>query len=87
MFHYVPMFVVGMQGMPRRYYDYLPQFAQGNALAAVGGTIMFFGLLLMLYNLMLSLKHKVVAPANPWGGVTLEWTVPSPPPVHNFGAL
>lgn len=84
MFHYVPMFVVGMQGMPRRYYDYLPQFAQGNALAAIGGTIMFFGLLLMLYNLMLSLKHKVVAPANPWGGATLEWTVPSPPPVHNF---
>ena len=84
MFHYVPMFVLGMMGMPRRYFDYLPQFAQGNALAGIGGILMVAGILLMLYNLVLSLKEKVVAPANPWGGVTLEWTVPSPPPVHNF---
>ncbi len=84
MFHYVPMFVLGMQGMPRRYFDYLPQFAQGNALAGIGGIIMVIGILVMLYNLVISLKEKVVAPANPWGGVTLEWTVPSPPPVHNF---
>ncbi|MFT5726151.1 MAG: cytochrome c oxidase subunit 1 [Desulforhopalus sp.] len=84
MFHYVPMFVLGMMGMPRRYFDYLPQFAQGNALAGIGGTIMVIGILIMLYNLVMSLREKVVAPANPWGGVTLEWTVPSPPPVHNF---
>ena len=84
MFHYVPMFVLGMMGMPRRYFDYLPQFAQGNALAGIGGIIMVIGLLLMLYNLVMSLREKVVAPANPWGGVTLEWSVPSPPPVHNF---
>jgi cytochrome c oxidase subunit 1 len=84
MFHYVPMFVLGMMGMPRRYFDYLPQFAQGNALAGIGGIIMVSGLLIMMYNLAMSLKEKVVAPDNPWGGVTLEWTVPSPPPVHNF---
>ncbi|TKB06471.1 cbb3-type cytochrome c oxidase subunit I [Desulforhopalus sp. IMCC35007] len=84
MFHYVPMFVLGMMGMPRRYFDYLPQFAQGNALAGIGGIIMVIGLLLMLYNLVMSLREKVVAPENPWGGVTLEWSVPSPPPVHNF---
>jgi cytochrome c oxidase subunit 1 len=84
MFHYVPMFVLGMMGMPRRYFDYLPQFAQGNALAGIGGIIMVSGLLIMMYNLVMSLKEKVVAPDNPWGGVTLEWTVPSPPPVHNF---
>lgn len=84
MFHYVPMFVLGMQGMPRRYFDYLPQFAQGNALAGIGGIIMVAGILIMLYNLVMSLREKEVAPSNPWGGVTLEWTVPSPPPVHNF---
>lgn len=84
MFHYVPMFVLGMQGMPRRYFDYLPQFAQGNALAGIGGILMVIGILVMLFNLVISLREKVVAPANPWGGVTLEWTVPSPPPVHNF---
>ena len=86
MFHYVPMFILGLMGMPRRYYDYLPQYARGNALAAVGGILLFCGIILMLVNLVLSLRKKnsLVAPANPWGGCTLEWTVPSPPPVHNF---
>ncbi len=84
MFHYVPMFILGMQGMPRRYYDYLPQYAQGNAFAAVGGFLLFAGIILMLVNLILSLKQKQTASDNPWGGCTLEWMIPSPPPVHNF---
>ncbi|MBM9613636.1 cbb3-type cytochrome c oxidase subunit I [Desulfobulbus rhabdoformis] len=84
MFHYVPMFILGLQGMPRRYYDYLPQYAQGNMLAAVGGVLLFFGVMLMLANLMLSFRQRKTASANPWGGCTLEWTVPSPPPLHNF---
>ena len=84
MFHYVPMFILGMQGMPRRYYDYLPQYAQGNALAAVGGIILFAGILLMLINLVLSFRKRQIASINPWGGCTLEWTIPSPPPLHNF---
>jgi cytochrome c oxidase subunit 1 len=84
LFHYVPMFILGLKGMPRRYYDYLPQFSQGNGLAAVGGILLFSGILLMLINLLLSFRKRVSAPANPWGGCTLEWTVPSPPPLHNF---
>jgi cytochrome c oxidase subunit 1 len=84
LFHYVPMLILGLQGMPRRYYDYLPQYAQGNALAAVGGVLLFVGVVLMLVNLLLSFRTKVAAPANPWGGCTLEWAVPSPPPLHNF---
>lgn len=84
MFHYVPMFVLGMQGMPRRYYDYLPQFAQGNGFAALGGLLLFLGIALMLINLLLSFRTRVVASHDPWGGCTLEWTVPSPPPLHNF---
>lgn len=86
MFHYVPMFILGMQGMPRRYYDYLPQFAQGNALAAAGGLLLFVGIILMLINLVLSFRKREISSINPWGGVTLEWTVPSPPPLHNFVA-
>jgi cytochrome c oxidase subunit 1 len=86
MFHYVPMFILGMQGMPRRYYDYLPQFAQGNALAAAGGLLLFVGIMLMLINLVLSFRKREISSINPWGGVTLEWTVPSPPPLHNFVA-
>jgi cytochrome c oxidase subunit 1 len=84
MFHYVPMFVLGMMGMPRRYYDYLPQFSQGNGLAAVGGLLLFAGIMLMLINLLLSFRRQEKAVADPWGGVTLEWQVPSPPPLHNF---
>jgi len=84
MFHYVPMFMVGLMGMPRRSYDYLPQFSRGNGLAAVGGTLLFSGIILMLINLMLSFRKKTPATANPWGGCTLEWTIPSPPPLHNF---
>ena len=39
---------------------------------------------LMLVNLLLSFGKRIPAPANPWGGCTLEWMVPSPPPLHNF---
>ena len=84
MFHYVPMFIVGLQGMPRRYHDYLPQYEQGNFLAGFGGFVMVFGLVLMVVNLLYSARRGKVAEGNPWGGTTLEWTVPSPPPLHNF---
>ncbi len=84
MFHYVPMFILGLQGMPRRYYDYLPKYAHGNELAAVGGILLFSGVLLLLINLLLSFRTREPAPANPWGGCTLEWSTPSPPPLQNF---
>ena len=84
LWHYIPMFILGMQGMPRRYYDYLPKFAQGNFIAGLGGIVMVIGIGLMFYNLFISIKKGKDAPADPWGGTTLEWTIPSPPPVHNF---
>ncbi len=83
-FHYVPMFIVGIQGMPRRYYDYLPQFETGNFLAGFGGILMVGAIALMFFNLLISFKEKKIAQADPWGGTTLEWSVPSPPPLHNF---
>lgn len=83
-FHYIPMFIVGIQGMPRRYYDYLPQFEAGNFLAGFGGFLMVAAIFLMFYNLLISFKEKKVASDDPWGGTTLEWSVPSPPPLHNF---
>jgi len=83
-FHYVPMLILGLQGMPRRYYDYLPQYETGNFLAGIGGFVLVAGILIMFWNLLASFKRKVPAPADPWGATTLEWKVPSPPPVHNF---
>jgi len=84
MFHYVPMFILGLQGMPRRYFDYLPQFAKGNFFAGFGAGFMIIGIFLMLINLLVSLRKEKDAPADPWGGTTLEWQLPSPPPLHNF---
>jgi len=83
-FHYMPMLVLGLQGMPRRYYDYLPQYEGGNFVAGIGGYVMVFGFAMMLYNLMMSFRERVPAPVDPWGGPTLEWSVPSPPPLLNF---
>jgi len=84
LFHYVPMFILGLQGMPRRYYDYLPKYESGNFAAGIGGYLMVFGVFLMFFNLLMSFKTRKPAPADPWGGTTLEWTVPSPPPMVNF---
>jgi cytochrome c oxidase subunit I len=84
---YFTMLVLGMQGMPRRYYDHLPGFHLGHLVATVGSWILVAGLLMMIANLVRGLFRKVEIPANPWGGVTLEWTVPSPPPVENFDVL
>lgn len=86
LFHYIPMFILGLQGMPRRYYDYLPQYETGNFLAGFGGYLLTIGILIMFWNLLASFKKKAPAPMDPWGGTTLEWKVPSPPPVHNFVA-
>ena len=84
MLHYMPMFVLGLQGMPRRYFDYLPQFEAGNFVAGFGAYMMLAAIALMFYNLFVSLKKGDRAPADPWGGTTLEWSLPSPPPSHNF---
>lgn len=81
---YFPLFVIGWQGMPRRYYDYLPQFTLGHQISTVGSWIVVFGILLMLVNLLRGLRKGEKAGMNPWGGTTLEWTIPSPPPVENF---
>ena len=82
--HYIPMFILGLQGMPRRYYDYIAAYETGNFVAGFGAIFMLLGLVLMLFNLMISLKKGATAAADPWGGTTLEWQIPSPPPLHNF---
>lgn len=84
MFHYVPMFILGLQGMPRRYFDYLPQYATGNFFAGFGAVFMIVGIFLMMTNLVLSLRKERDAASDPWGGTTLEWQTTSPPPLHNF---
>jgi cytochrome c oxidase subunit 1 len=81
---YFPQLIIGMQGMPRRYFDYLPQFNTGQFISTIGSYIMVTGLVIMLINLIHGSRKGKPAPANPWHGVTLEWQIPSPPPLENF---
>ncbi len=81
---YFPMFIMGYMGMPRRYYDYLPEFQIYHLISTVGSWILVSGILIMIANLLSGLRSGSKASSNPWGGTTLEWTVPSPPPLLNF---
>jgi cytochrome c oxidase subunit I len=81
---YFPMFIMGYLGMPRRYYHYLPEFQTLQRISTVGSWIMVAGILILIANLIISLRKGQKATANPWGGRTLEWTVSSPPPTENF---
>ena len=81
---FLSQFVVGLNGMPRRYYDYLPKFTAWNQISTVGSWILAAGLIAMFVNLIYSAKKGPKAPANPWNGKTLEWATSSPPPLENF---
>jgi cytochrome c oxidase subunit I len=81
---YFPMFILGLEGMPRRYFDYLPEYHTGHMISSIGAGILIIGIFLMFYNLIRSGKRGEIATANPWNGKTLEWTIPSPPPLENF---
>ncbi len=81
---YFPLFIAGMVGMPRRYADYLPEYTIYHRLSTIGSWVLAASLLLTIGNLVYSLFKGSRAPDNPWGGATLEWQVPTPPPVLNF---
>jgi len=82
---YFPMLIMGWLGMPRRYYDYLPEFWPYHLTATIGSWILITGLAIMFVNLIKSVrKGPVVTKQNIWGGHTLEWSVPTPPPLENF---
>jgi cytochrome c oxidase subunit I len=84
---YFPLFIIGIQGMPRRYFDYLPQFHAGHLISTIGAFILFAGLITMVTNLVHAARKGAPAPANPWKGVTLEWQIPSPPTHENFEVI
>ncbi len=84
---YAPMLYLGVQGMPRRYYDFDPVFHPGNIISTMGSWVLYAGLAIIIINLFASLRGAVKAPANPWGGKTLEWTIQSPPTTENFDEI
>lgn len=81
---FFPMHYIGMKGMPRRVFDYQQGLQMANDIATYGSYLIGFSAILMVVTMGVALRAGAKAPANPWGGQTLEWTVSSPPPEHNF---
>lgn len=85
---FLPQFVLGMEGMPRRYYDYLPQFANLHLLSTIGAYINAAGYSLALLNLLYAgFFSKIKAGDNPYNALTLEWQTSSPPVHDNFPVI
>jgi cytochrome c oxidase subunit 1 len=83
-FTFFPQYLLGVAGMPRRYFEYAPQFHTLNVLSSAGAVILAAGYLLPLCYFVWSLRYGERAPSNPFNATGLEWTVPSPPPTENF---
>ncbi len=81
---FLTQFLLGHQGMPRRYYAYLPEYQTMHQVSTVGSWILDVGLVWTLIYLLYSLWRGARAPANPWNAVSLEWQTQSPPIEHNF---
>src|SRR5436190_15441312 len=86
---FFPMHFLGLDGMPRRIPDYTPAYAEWNYVATVGYMITVAGVAVLFLNLIWSSTAGKKAPDNPWGegATTLEWTLPSPPPFHQYSTL
>jgi cytochrome c oxidase subunit 1 len=86
---FFPMHFLGLDGMPRRLPDYTPAYAHWNYISSVGYMITVVGVAVFFINLFWSLAAGKKAPNNPWGegATTLEWTLSSPPPFHQYSTL
>ena len=86
---FFPQHFLGLDGMPRRIPDYTPAFAHWNYVSSVGFMITGTAMAVFFVNLVYSLLAGPKAPGNYWGegATTLEWTLPSPPPFHQFETL
>jgi cytochrome c oxidase subunit 1 len=83
-FLWMPMFFAGYEGMPRRYFDYLPQFQIYHQIAGLGAVLTIGALFSMLISLTYSWSNGEEVEPNYWTGTTLEWHLPQPLPLGNF---
>jgi cytochrome c oxidase subunit 1 len=81
---FFPQFILGYMGMPRRYWQYPPEFQVLNVLSTAGATILAVGYLLPMVYFLWSMRYGKIADDNPWGASGLEWMTSSPPPTFNF---
>jgi cytochrome c oxidase subunit 1/cytochrome c oxidase subunit I+III len=83
------MHISGLLGMPRRIYTYPDSMGWDwlNFITTTGSFLFGFGVLLLIYNVIRSVRHGPTAPPNPWDAPTLEWATSSPPPPYNFAVI
>ncbi len=84
---FLPQFIVGYWGMPRRYHTYAPEFQVLNVMSTAGASVLAFAYAFPVFYLIWSLFYGERAGANPWGATGLEWMTPSPPPTENFNEI
>ncbi len=86
---FFPQHFLGLAGMPRRYVDYPDAFAYWNKISSMGSYISALGALVFFAGIAVAFIRKEKAAGNPWGegATTLEWTLSSPPPFHQFETL
>ena len=84
---FIPQFLLGNWGMPRRYYQYPDHFQPLNVASTAGSTLLAFGFVLIAIYLVIALRFGKRCEQNPWGSKGFEWMTPTPPPTHNFDAI
>jgi cytochrome c oxidase subunit I len=86
---FFPQHFLGLAGMPRRIADYPDAYAGWNYVSSIGSYLSALGLVIFFIGLALAFRTKEKAADNPWGpgATTLEWTLSSPPPFHQFNVL
>ncbi|HET7786552.1 MAG TPA: cbb3-type cytochrome c oxidase subunit I, partial [Myxococcales bacterium] len=84
---FIPQFLLGNFGMPRRYYQYPEQFQALNVASTAGATLLAFGFIIILIYLVIALRYGTRCAPNPWGSKGFEWMTASPPPTHNFDEI
>jgi cytochrome c oxidase subunit 1 len=86
---FFPQHILGLNGMPRRVYTYLPESGWGtlNLISSIGAFILASGVLVFIIDFLWARRAGAVAGDNPWAADTLEWSVSSPPPAYNFDNL
>ena len=84
---FFPMHWLGLQGMPRRVFDYADRFGSWNMVVSIASFALGASTVVFLYNMIVSWARGPVAASNPWRALTLEWQVSSPPPIFNFDEI
>jgi cytochrome c oxidase subunit 1 len=86
---FFPMHFIGLLGMPRRIYTYSPDLGVSslNLVSTIGAFLIGAATLAFVFNVWRTRSKGARAPNDPWGGATLEWAIPSPPPAYNFSVI